>query len=63
MVAEGGFKQKAQFPTREAPGGGAQQAAVSDDNKASRGETQRLQQEAQAKIAATRHPNEIGSTP
>lgn len=61
-MAEGDFKQQTQFPTREAPFGGAQAAAVSDDNKASMAATEALRAAARQRIAETRHDT-IGSAP
>jgi hypothetical protein len=61
-MAEGDFLQQTNFPTREAPGGGAQQAAISDDSKFSTSETQRLQAQAQQRINAGRHDH-IGVAP
>jgi hypothetical protein len=61
-MAEGDLRQQSAFPSREAPFGGAQAASVSDDAKASRAETVRLQGEAQARIDAGRHDT-IGSAP
>jgi hypothetical protein len=42
-MAEGDLIQQSAIPVREAPGGGAQQASISDDNRHSREETARLQ--------------------
>jgi len=42
-MSEGDLIQQSQLPPREAPGGSAQAASVSDDNEFSVAETQRLQ--------------------
>ena len=55
--------QQSEYPRREAPGGSAQAAAISDDNKASVAAREALQQEARSSIAAGRRPGEIGSAP
>jgi hypothetical protein len=51
--------QQSDFPVREAPAG----ASVSEDNASSVAATQRLQSEAQDRINAGRHGNQIGSAP
>jgi hypothetical protein len=53
------YLQQSEFPDREAPAG----ASVSADAASSVAERERLQAEAQARINAGRHPNEIGATP
>ena len=59
MAVEGELKQQSTNPTGSAPTG----ASVSTDNATSVDATARLQAAAQARINATRHPNEIGSAP
>ena len=61
-MTEGSWKQQSDFPDREAPGGGAQAASVSDDNAASVAHMAALQGAAQRRIDGTRHDT-VGVTP